>query len=134
MPDSDKIPKSRVRRTAKIGGLAAGQAIRQASTVATNVVRSKEGREAALQRRNLEAAEQIVTALGTMKGAAMKVGQVMSFLDTGLVPPEHRDDFQRKLAALRDAAPTVTFAEMRKVIEEEIEDPLEEVFEEFNEQ
>ena len=134
MPDSDKIPKSRVRRTAKIGGLAAGQAIRQASTVATNVVRSKEGREAALERRNLEAAEQIVSALGTMKGAAMKVGQVLSFLDTGLIPPEHRDEFQRKLARLRDAAPTVTFKEMRKVIEHELDDPVSEVFSEFNEE
>src|SRR5579862_9451550 len=132
MPDSDKIPKSRVRRTAKIGGLAAGQAIRQASTVATNVVRSKEGREAALERRNLEAAEQIVTALGTMKGAAMKVGQVLSFLDTGLIPPEHRDEFQRKLARLRDAAPTVTFKEMRKVIEQELDDPLDEAFAAFD--
>jgi predicted unusual protein kinase regulating ubiquinone biosynthesis (AarF/ABC1/UbiB family) len=85
-------------------------------------------------RRHIEAAEQIVTALGTMKGAAMKVGQVMSFLDVGLVPPEYRDEFQRKLAALRDAAPTVTFKDMRKVIEEELDDPLDEVFEEFEQE
>jgi predicted unusual protein kinase regulating ubiquinone biosynthesis (AarF/ABC1/UbiB family) len=134
MADNSKIPKSRVRRTAKIGGLAAGQAIRQAGTVATNVVRTKEGRDAALERRNLEAAEQIVTALGTMKGAAMKVGQVLSFLDTGLIPPEHRDEFQRKLARLRDSAPTVTFKEMRKVIEHELDEPLKATFDEFNDE
>ena len=133
MAEGGKIPTSRIRRTAKIGGLAAGQAIRQAGTRATNVARTKEGREAALERRNMEAAEQIVAALGTMKGAAMKVGQVLSFLDTGLVPPEHRDEFQRKLAALRDAAPTVTFADMRKVIESELDEPLDEVFDEFDE-
>jgi len=132
MADGSKIPKSRVRRTAKIGGLAAGQALRQAGTVATNVVRSPEGREAALERRNMEAAEQIVTALGTMKGAAMKVGQVLSFLDAGLVPPEHREEFQLKLASLRDAAPTVTFKDMRKVIEQELDDPIDEVFAEFD--
>jgi predicted unusual protein kinase regulating ubiquinone biosynthesis (AarF/ABC1/UbiB family) len=130
--DGAKIPKSRVRRTAKIGGLAAGQAIRQAGTVATNVARSKEGKEAALERRNMEAAEQIVTALGTMKGAAMKIGQVLSFLDAGLVPPEHREEFQRKLSALRDAAPTVTFKDMRKVIEQELDEPLDEAFAEFD--
>jgi predicted unusual protein kinase regulating ubiquinone biosynthesis (AarF/ABC1/UbiB family) len=128
----DKIPTSRVGRTARIGGLAAGQAIRQAGTRAANVARTKEGRDAALERRHIEAAEQIVTALGTMKGAAMKVGQVMSFLDVGLVPPEYREEFQRKLGALRDAAPTVTFKDMRKVIEEELEDPLDEVFDEFD--
>jgi predicted unusual protein kinase regulating ubiquinone biosynthesis (AarF/ABC1/UbiB family) len=130
----DKIPTSRVGRTAKIGGLAAGQAIRQAGTRAANVARTKDQGQAALERRHIEAAEQIVAALGTMKGAAMKVGQVMSFLDVGLVPEEYREEFQHKLAALRDAAPTVAFKDMRKVIEEELEDPLDEVFAEFEQE
>jgi predicted unusual protein kinase regulating ubiquinone biosynthesis (AarF/ABC1/UbiB family) len=130
----DKIPTSRVGRTAKIGGLAAGQAIRQAGTRAANVTRTKQGRDAALERRHIEAAEQIVTALGTMKGAAMKIGQVMSFLDVGLVPEEYREEFQHKLAALRDAAPTVTFKQMRAVIEDELDDPLKEVFDEFQQE
>jgi predicted unusual protein kinase regulating ubiquinone biosynthesis (AarF/ABC1/UbiB family) len=129
----DKIPTSRVGRTAKISGLAAGQAIRQAGTRAANVARTKEGRSAALERRHIEAAEQIVAALGTMKGAAMKVGQVMSFLDVGLVPEEYREEFQRKLGALRDAAPTVTFKDMRKVIEEELDERVQDVFDEFDE-
>ena len=67
-----------------------------------------------------------------MKGAAMKIGQVLSFLDAGLVPPEHREEFQRKLSALRDAAPTVTFKEMRKVIEQELDDKLDDAFAEFD--
>jgi predicted unusual protein kinase regulating ubiquinone biosynthesis (AarF/ABC1/UbiB family) len=131
---SEKIPTSRVGRTPKIGGLAASQAIRQAGTRAANVARSKEGRGAALERRQIEAAEQIVAALGTMKGAAMKLGQMMSFLDVGLVPEEYREEFQHKLAALRDAAPTVTFKDMRKVIEEELDDRVEEIFDEFEEE
>jgi predicted unusual protein kinase regulating ubiquinone biosynthesis (AarF/ABC1/UbiB family) len=129
----DKIPTSRVGRTARIGSLAAGQAIRQAGTHAANVARSDEGKTAALERRHIEAAEQIVEALGTMKGAAMKVGQVLSFLDLGMVPEEYREEFQKKLAALRDAAPTVTFTQMRKVIEEELGEKLSEVFEDFDE-
>jgi predicted unusual protein kinase regulating ubiquinone biosynthesis (AarF/ABC1/UbiB family) len=130
----DGIPTSRVGRTAKLGGLAASQALRQAGTLAANVTRSQESRDAALERRHIEAAEQIVTALGTMKGVAMKVGQVMSFIDVGLVPEDYREEFQSKLAALRDAAPTVTFKDMRKVLEEELEDRLEEVFSEFDEE
>jgi predicted unusual protein kinase regulating ubiquinone biosynthesis (AarF/ABC1/UbiB family) len=128
----DKIPTSRVSRTAKIGGLAAGQAIRQAGTMAANVGRTQEGRQAALERRHIEAAEQIVAALGTMKGAAMKIGQVMSFLDVGLVPEEYREEFQRKLGALRDAAPTVTFKDMRKVIEQELDEQLSDLFDDFD--
>ena len=134
MAKGDKIPTSRLRRTAVVGQLAAGQAVRQAATSATNIVRSEEGRRRALEKRHVEAAEQIVTVLGTMKGAAMKLGQVLSFLDVGLVPEEYREEFQRKLGELRDAAPTVSFKDMRKVIEEELDDPIDEVFSEFEEE
>src|SRR5919107_1891894 len=98
----DRIPTSRLSRTAKVSSLAAGQAARHLGTRAANLARTEEGRDKALEKRHLEAAEQIVAALGTMKGAAMKLGQVMSFLDVGLVPEEHREEFQRKLGALRD--------------------------------
>ena len=130
----DKIPTGRVRRTARVGRVAAGQAAKQAGTRVTNVARGEDGRSKALERRHVEAAEQIVTVLGTMKGAAMKLGQVMSFLDVGLVPEEYRDEFQHKLAELRDAAPKVRFEDMRKVIEQELEDPVDELFEEFQEE
>jgi predicted unusual protein kinase regulating ubiquinone biosynthesis (AarF/ABC1/UbiB family) len=127
----DRIPTSRIARTARVSGLAAGQAARHLGTRAANLGRGDEGKQAALERRNLEAAEQIVAALGTMKGAAMKLGQVMSFLDVGLVPEEHREDFQRKLGALRDAAPKVRFADMRKVMESELDSSIEDAFEAF---
>ncbi|HLY50249.1 MAG TPA: AarF/ABC1/UbiB kinase family protein, partial [Solirubrobacteraceae bacterium] len=130
----DRIPTSRVGRTARIGGLAAGQAIREAGTQVGNLARNQAGREAALERRHIEAAEQIVEALGHMKGAAMKLGQVMSFLDVGLVPEDYREEFQRKLARLRDAAPTVTFKQMRHVIEDELGERIADVFEDFEEE
>src|SRR3954470_23445277 len=130
----DKIPTSRISRTAKVSSLAAGQAARHLGTRATNLARSEEGKSAALERRHIEAAEQIVTALGTMKGAAMKLGQVLSFLDVGLVPEEHREEFQKKLAELRDAAPKVRFDDMKKVIEEELDEPLRESFKDFGEE
>src|SRR5918911_50012 len=129
----DRIPTSRLARTARVSGLAAGQAARHLGTRAANVARSEDGRQAALERRHLEAAEQIVAALGTMKGAAMKLGQVMSFLDVGLVPEAHREEFQRKLGELRDAAPKVRFQDMRKVMEDELGEKLSSVFAEFDE-
>jgi predicted unusual protein kinase regulating ubiquinone biosynthesis (AarF/ABC1/UbiB family) len=69
-----------------------------------------------------------------MKGAAMKLGQVMSFLDVGLVPEEYREEFQAKLAALRDAAPKVSFKDMRKVIESDLDGKLSEFFSDFDEE
>jgi predicted unusual protein kinase regulating ubiquinone biosynthesis (AarF/ABC1/UbiB family) len=101
-------------------------------TRAANLARSDEAASAALAKRQIETAEQIVAALGTMKGAAMKLGQVMSFLDVGLVPEEYRDEFQAKLGELRDAAPKVSFKDMRRVIESDFDEPLDELFAEFD--
>src|SRR5690242_18856974 len=67
-----------------------------------------------------------------MKGAAMKLGQVLSFLDVGLVPEEYREEFQTKLAALRDAAPKVSFKDMKKVIEQEYGESVDDVFQSFD--
>src|SRR4051812_48771602 len=116
----EPIPTSRLRRSAAVGRPSAGQAARplrprpapggprragrparQLGTRAANLTRDEQRANEALARRQVETAEQIVAALGTMKGAAMKLGQVMSFLDVGLVPPEYREQFQAKLAELR---------------------------------
>src|SRR4051794_35874264 len=132
--ENEKIPTSRVRRTATVATLAASEAVKQFGTRAANLTRDEEAAERAMSRRQLETAKQIVAVLGTMKGAAMKLGQVMSFLDVGLVPEEHREEFQRELAKLRDAAPTVSFKQMRRVIEDDLEAPIAEVFESFEEE
>ena len=132
--ENEKIPTSRARRTATVATLAASEAVKQFGTRAANVTRGEEAAEAAMSRRQLDTAKQIVAVLGTMKGAAMKLGQVMSFLDVGLVPEEHREEFQRELAKLRDAAPTVSFKQMRRVIEDDLEEPLAEAFASFEEE
>jgi predicted unusual protein kinase regulating ubiquinone biosynthesis (AarF/ABC1/UbiB family) len=132
MAKKDAIPTSRLSRSSKVGRLAATQAARQMGTRATNVARTDAGKQRALAKRQLETAEQIVAALGTMKGAAMKLGQVMSFLDVGLVPEEYREEFQAKLAELRDAAPKVSFKDMKKVIEGEYGERIEDVFQTFD--
>ena len=127
------MPTSRLRRTAKVGGLVGSQAARNAATRTANLGRSKEKRRIAVEKRQVEAAEQIFEVLGSMKGPALKVGQVASFVDTGVLPPEFEDRIQEKLAELRDSAPRVPFEDMRKVIESELEQPLDDVFEEFDE-
>ncbi|MDQ2675687.1 MAG: AarF/ABC1/UbiB kinase family protein [Actinomycetota bacterium] len=131
MPD-EKLPTGRIARMAKIGRATANVAVRQAGTKAANVVRSPEDSDKALERRQIETAEQIVTVLGGMKGAAMKVGQVLSFVDLGLVPEEYQEEFQAKLAALRDSAPTVSFEQMSKVIAEELGQPASQAFAELD--
>ena len=127
------IPTGRIKRTAKVAGLAGGQTARNYATKAANLARGEEGRQRAASRRQAEAAEQILDVLGNMKGAAMKVGQVASFIDTGAFPEEFQERIQEKLAELRDSAPRVAFKDMRRVIEDELEEPLGEIFAEFDE-
>ena len=127
------IPTGRVRRTAKVAGLAGGQTARNYATKAANLTRGEEARREAASRRQAEAAEQILEVLGNMKGAAMKVGQVASFIDTGAFPEEFQQRIQEKLAELRDSAPRVAFKDMRKVIESELDESLTDEFAEFDE-
>jgi predicted unusual protein kinase regulating ubiquinone biosynthesis (AarF/ABC1/UbiB family) len=56
-----------------------------------------------------------------MKGAAMKVGQILSFVDTdGLVSAPHLGTFQSALARLQDDVPPLSEHEIASVIESEL--------------
>ena len=108
-----------------------GAGARYAGTRAANVARSKERREEALEQTHLEAAERMVKVLGTMKGAAMKIAQLASFIDTEFLPPEYAALYQEELSKLRSQAPPMPWKKVKHVLEEEWEDPVEELFEEF---
>src|SRR5437868_333805 len=127
----ERIPTGRVARTAKVGSVIGSQGARYAGTRAANVVRSKERATEALDSRHLEAAERMVDVLGTMKGAAMKIGQLASFIDTEFLPPEYRELYQDKLADLRTSAPPMSWKKVKSVLEEEWEDPVEDLFDDF---
>jgi predicted unusual protein kinase regulating ubiquinone biosynthesis (AarF/ABC1/UbiB family) len=128
----DPLPTTRRARSAKVGRLAAGQAARYAGTATANLARSPARRQLALDRRHIQTADQMLTVLGTMKGAAMKVGQMLSFLDVGLIPEDVRPHFQTRLAALQSSAPEVPFPRMARVIEEDLGAPLSTLFADFD--
>src|SRR5919202_1395793 len=127
----DSIPAGRMQRTAKVGSALGSSGARYAGTRARNVVRSKDEGAAELDKRHLETAEKMVDALGQLKGAAMKIGQLASFIDTEFLPPEYRDLYQDKLADLRTSAPPMPWKKVKDVLEEEWEDPVEELFDDF---
>jgi predicted unusual protein kinase regulating ubiquinone biosynthesis (AarF/ABC1/UbiB family) len=129
-----KIPTSRLARTARFGGLVAGQGARWAGTQAANRLRSDDQAEAADAKRALALADELVTQLGQMKGAAMKLGQVLSTVDFDMVPEGEREAFKEKLAALRDDAPQVSFKNMKKVLLDDLGGSLEEHFATFSEE
>src|SRR5689334_14343457 len=96
----DSIPAGRVGRTAKVGQAIGSSGARYAGTRARNIARSKDAGAAEIDKRHLETAEKMVDTLGQLKGAAMKIGQLASFIDTEFLPPEYRELYQEKLATL----------------------------------
>jgi predicted unusual protein kinase regulating ubiquinone biosynthesis (AarF/ABC1/UbiB family) len=128
-PGENKIPRSRLARSARVGLRAGFEGARFAGAKATGVVRSRDGRREHMEELALESAERMVDTLGTMKGAAMKMGQLASFIDTEYLPDEYRELYQQKLGKLRTSAPAMPWEKVRKVIDEEYDEPCVDVFE-----
>jgi len=125
------IPQSRIRRSAKLGTALGGQATRYAGTAAANVVRSDEKAQERLETRHLETALKMASVLGEMKGAAMKIGQMASFIDVDFLPPEYREIYQEQLAKLRTSAPAMPWEQVHEILEDEYEKPPSRVFAEI---
>jgi predicted unusual protein kinase regulating ubiquinone biosynthesis (AarF/ABC1/UbiB family) len=74
----------------------------------------------------------MAATLGQMKGAAMKLGQLASFIDTEFLPPEYVDIYHEEFAQLRTSAPSMPWEKVEGVLDEEYEgEPLSELFAEI---
>ncbi|MGZ5334284.1 MAG: ABC1 kinase family protein [Solirubrobacterales bacterium] len=116
---SGPIPASRIGRSAKLGAAIGGQATKYAGTAAANLGRSDESKAERMETRHLETALKMASVLGEMKGAAMKIGQMASFIDTDFLPPEYREVYQEQLSKLRTQAPAMPWDKVAGILEEE---------------
>ena len=73
-------------------------------------------------------AERYVAVLGDMKGVAMKIGQLLSFLEIGTMPDEHRATYQQIVGALQADAPPMPFETVAAIIESELGRTIDETF------
>src|SRR6478735_687633 len=133
LQEAGKLPKGRLARTARVGGLVTGQGLRWAGMRTANRVRTPERAAAAERERVAALVQEVVEQLGQMRGAAMKVGQMLSMVEFDGLPEEERDELQRRLAALRDDVPPVPFADLEKLMRQEFDGPLQRVFRDFDE-
>lgn len=119
----DEQPRTgRVRRGASIAKLGASAG---AGYVGSRVRGLRD--DDAEQRFHAETAQKLLEVLGGMKGAAMKLGQLASFVDMDL-PPEIQAVYHDVLAELRSAAPPVDSARIAQVVAEQFGAPPEKVF------
>ncbi|MEP7051989.1 MAG: AarF/ABC1/UbiB kinase family protein [Pseudomonadota bacterium] len=110
LADDRKIPGGRVGRFVRLAGLGA--------RTSASLLFSK-GADSA--------AERAAEVLGTLRGIAAKVGQMASYVD-GVVPEGQRAAYEVALAKLREQAPTSSSAEIRSVVECELDAPISELF------
>jgi predicted unusual protein kinase regulating ubiquinone biosynthesis (AarF/ABC1/UbiB family) len=132
-PEAGKLPTGRIARTVRVGGLVTSQGARWAGMRTANRVRSPERAAAAQNERTAALVNQLVDQLGQMRGAAMKVGQVLSMVEFDGLPEDEREALQAKLAELRDDVPPVPFAKLERLLRDEFGGPLSRVFSDFDE-
>ena len=88
---------------------------------------SQEQHNSALQSAALKNAQEMVQVMGQLKGAAMKLGQMLSS-DPELIDPE----FAEALSVLQRQAPPMPFSQLKASVEAEIGCGLYERFEQFD--
>ena len=99
-----------------------------AALARVRVLRGDSAEDIALDPRLISTAEDIARSLGEMKGAAMKIGQALSFVDVSLIPKEYRT----ALAVLQSDAPPMPFEHVVGVVEAELGAPLDDLFDWFS--
>lgn len=120
--EGEEVPTARFSRFASVTGLTAGLSARLIGhkVLSALTLSSKERREERLSRLMTSEGKRIVEVLGKMKGASMKIGQILS-ADPDLVPPE----LANELATLQTAAPPMPWAQVKAVLEAAWDRPLE---------
>lgn len=116
---------SRFGRAARLGDLAAGAAGRQVGAKVAGMGRTDQQRAAADRKAAMPTAERMVEVLGSMRGAAMKIGQSLSVVDARFVGEELREEFQAKLAGLQHLKNVGLLLKIAERITEELDLELE---------
>jgi predicted unusual protein kinase regulating ubiquinone biosynthesis (AarF/ABC1/UbiB family) len=119
---------SRFSRFAKITGLSASVAARHLTQKVVSAFTDEESAQESERRAMAQSAEQMRKTLGELKGAAMKVGQMLA-TDPEILPPE----IAEQLSQLQHSAPPMDLATVRGVVEGALEQKLEDVFTSFSE-
>ncbi len=120
-----RVPSGRGERFARLGGMVAGIA----GEVALEGLRRVAGRgEAGSLVLNEANARRLTETLSDMRGAAMKLGQMLSLHGDDILPPE----FSEILAGLRNQAHFMPEAQVRAVLGRELGDDWQALFANFD--
>jgi predicted unusual protein kinase regulating ubiquinone biosynthesis (AarF/ABC1/UbiB family) len=128
----DPIPTGWMQRGARLAGTTGKSAARFVGTRFKSFAAPDRAGEF-LEGFHSSTAQQLVDMLGEMKGAAMKLGQLASFYEFA-APSEYMGTYRDALTMLQNSAPPMDPEASKAVIEEEFSKPVEELFEEFEDE
>ncbi len=126
--DEQDIPTGRLGRFFRMGRLSSTVSSSYLGQRIRGVFQDEETRSRALMKTHLRNASRMAETMGHLKGAVMKVGQMVSLGDDELLPKEATE----VLKVLQAEAPYLPFDRIRKRVEGELEGTLEELFAEFD--
>jgi aarF domain-containing kinase len=112
------VPASRLGRLVSFGGLVAGLGVGTAAEVAKRTLGMSDSSSVVPGNPLLTEAnvERIVNTLCTVRGAALKIGQMISLQDSNLIPEPIQDMFDR----VRNSADFMPLWQMERVLKEEL--------------
>jgi len=110
-----KLPTGRMQRLSKLATMGA--------RTGASLLFSRDGKAAAAHAADV---------LGSMRGLAAKIGQMASYVD-GVVPEAHREAYEKALRGLRAAAPTSSPEAIKRLVEQELGAPIDQLYAEWDE-
>lgn len=123
----ERVKSSKFERVFKLGSVGAGVAASSIASKLKNIVTGSGDDDAELSEAYRKNADKMALVLGQLKGASMKVGQMLS-ADPEALPPE----FAESLSSLQRDAPPMTYNTVKEVIETALDRPLDLVFKTFD--
>lgn len=124
-----ETPTYAITRTARLASVPVSHAARRTVVSGTRLVGGDS--DLALIRAQQRTAQQLFTVLGTLKGGAMKFGQVLSVLEAAL-PEEFMAPYRESLTKLQDSAPPMSAKSVQSQIEKGLGKNWREKFAEFD--
>ncbi len=126
----EEVPTGRLRRFVKLGSMGAKVTASTVTGKLTGLLKRDPDKSAEHFEKLYEKnAHRVVDVLGELKGASLKIGQLLS-ADPELLP----DDFSQGLTSLQRDVPPMRYSTVKTQIEEAFDRPIETVFEYFSDE
>lgn len=122
----ERVSSSKMERVLRLGSVGAGVAASSFAGKLKSFVTGGGDEDERLKETYRKNADRMASVLGQLKGASMKVGQMIS-ADPEMLPPE----FAEGLASLQRDAPPMTWTTIKDQIETALDRPMEMVFSHF---